>query len=113
MKIVTNRLNVLIVLLALALFPLVATAQDAASTNDTPSIMEKAMSNADKMEIVTITGVVSQDQGQFMLENDNESYLLNADVDEALIGKKVIATGVVVENDGKKTLKAESIKALQ
>ncbi|PID74975.1 MAG: hypothetical protein CSB28_00325 [Desulfobacterales bacterium] len=90
MKIVTNRLNVLIVLLALALFPLVATAQDAASTNDTPSIMEKAMSNADKMEIVTITGVV-----------------------EALIGKKVIATGVVVENDGKKTLKAESIKALQ
>ncbi len=113
MKIVTNSLNALIVLLVLALFPLVAAAQGADSANHTTSIMEKAMSNAGKMEMVTITGVVSQDQEQFILDNGSESYLLNADVDEALIGKKVIVTGVVVENDGKKTLKAESVKAAQ
>ncbi len=113
MKIVTNRLNTLIVLLALALFPFVATAQDAAPAKDTAAITAEGMPNADKMEIVTITGVISQEQEQLMLDSDVESYLLNADVEEALIGKKVIATGVVVENNGEKIFKAQSIKAVK
>ncbi len=101
MKLLTKRLSALIVLLALVLCPFVASAQDAASAD------------ADKKEVVTVTGIINHDQDQLVLDSGTETYQVNTDVDEALIGKKVVATGVVVDNDGEKEFEVQTVKPVE
>ncbi len=113
MKTVITRLNTMIVVLTLVLFPLVVFAQGTTAGEDALDMKAEDMTNQGKMEIVTVTGIVSQNQGQLMLESATESYLLNGDVDEAMIGKNVIATGVVAGDKGKKTFDAQSIKVVE
>ncbi len=114
MKTLGCRMKTLAALLALALFPLMATAQDVAPVkmDDAVSAMEKVAS-ADEMKAVTIMGVVNKDNDQLMLNADNESYLLDSQVDDAMIGQKVVATGVVVDDNGVKMFKPQSIKVAE
>ncbi|PID75650.1 MAG: hypothetical protein CSA20_03355 [Deltaproteobacteria bacterium] len=103
MRILNLRMKTLVALLALALFPLVITAQDVMSA-------EKTVASAEQMKVVTVMGVVNKDKDKLMLQTDSESYLLDVQFDEALIGKKVVATGVVTDENGVKMLKPQNIK---
>ncbi len=114
MKTLNCKKKVLATVLALALFPLAATAEDmaAANENSVADVVGQA-ADAGNMEVVTVMGVVNKDQDKLMLNADNESYLLDTQVDEALIGQKVVATGIVVTENGAKMFKPQSIKVAQ
>ncbi len=120
MKILSFRMKMLAVLLAVALFPLMATAKDTASANvdtavnavkevasdvDTAANAVKQVASADKMEAVTVMGVVKKDGDKLVLIGEKETYLLDSPVDAAMIGQKVVATGVVKNNNGVKMLR--------
>ncbi len=110
MKNLGFRMRTLAALLAIALFPLVATAEDAAPAG-ADTAMEQVASA--EMEAVTVMGVVNKDGDKLVLNADNESYMLDGQVDEAMIGQKVVATGVVVDESGVKMFKPQSIKVAQ
>ncbi len=114
MKTLGCRMKTLAALLALVLFPLIATAQDVAPVDvaDAVSTVDQ-FTSADKMEAVTLMGVINKDGDQLILNADNESYLLDTQVDKAMIGQKVVATGVVVDDNGVKMFKLQSINVAQ
>ncbi len=114
MKTLTNSLKVLIVLFALALFPFIATAQDVNSKDakSVDGVMEN-VSSGDEMEVLTIAGVISLDEEQLILDTGLKSYIIYGQVDDAFIGKEVIATGTMAENEGKKVFKLQLIKAVE
>ncbi len=64
-------------------------------------------------EVVTVTGVINHDHDQLVLNSGTETYQVNTDVDEALIGKKVMVTGVVVDNDGEKEFQVQTVKPVE
>ncbi len=108
-------MKTLAALLALGLFPLMATAQEVvvADTNSTVEAAQEVAS-ADKMKVVTVTGVVSSEKDTLMLKTDSESYLLDMQFDEALVDKKVIATGSVTAGEnGAKVFTPETIQVAQ
>ncbi len=114
MKTRSYRLKTLAMLLVLALFPLVATAQGLFSTGeDSAANAVERVASTDEMEVVTVTGVFNKDEDKLILNTDDGSYLLSTPVDEALIGQKVIATGVVMAENDIKMFKPQSIKVAQ
>ncbi len=113
MKTVITRLNTMIVVFALVLLPFVASAQGIGAGEEPSGMKSGDVSMQGQMEILTVTGIVSQNQRQLMLESATGNYLLTGDVDEALIGKNVIATGVMLDNAGEKTFDAQSIKVVK
>ncbi len=111
MKTLSCWMKILATLLAFTLFPLMTTAQEMTTSEVKDTI--KQIASADKMETVTVVGVVNEVENQLMLDTDTESYVLDTQVDEAMIGQKVIATGVVVNDNGVKRFKPQSIKVAQ
>ncbi|PIE61363.1 MAG: hypothetical protein CSA29_03655 [Desulfobacterales bacterium] len=103
------------VLLSLAVFPLMSTAQDKEPVNadEAVSALAEQVIDADKTEAVTVIGVINKDKDQLILNADNESYRLDSKVDETVIGQKVIVTGVVADDNGVKTFKPQSIEVAE
>ncbi len=113
MKILGVRMRTLAALLAIALCPMMATAEEVVPADvDVAVKAGEQVANA-AMEAVTVMGVVNKDGDNLVLNADNESYMLDGQVDEAMIGQKVVATGVVVDESGVKMFKPQSIKVAQ
>ncbi len=113
MKTLIFRMRTLAVLLTIALFPLMAAAEEVASVDmDTIVSAAKQVAGAD-MEAVIVMGVVNKDGDKLVLNADDESYVLDSQVDEAMIGQKVVATGGIVDTDGVKIFKPQSIKVAE
>lgn len=62
---------------------------------------------------VTMTGTVEKTEKGLVLKAEAETVNLAGAVDEALVGKKVEATGAVAEAEGVKTLTVTAIKEVK
>lgn len=62
---------------------------------------------------VTMTGTLEKAEAGLVLKAEAETVNVAGAADEALVGKKVEATGTVAEAEGVKTLTVTAIKAVE